>query len=270
MSQAALTVTSTPIALTVTPSSGLPVSLSVTSAPVIALTISGATGPEGVKGDTGSTGAGVPVGGQAGYRLTKKTSGDYDTEWQAPTSNPAGNDKTIQYNDGGVLRGNDALRFDKNTNALLIGISGDTLPDNPISVLGAVDSYFQMNVRNTTEGAAASSDYVCTADNGTDDNHYIDMGINSSIYDVEEYNATKPNDGYIIVDGGDLVIGAGMTGNNVQFIAGGTTDADIVATLGADGFKLFGMNVPAALYGTGIAPSATGLPDGTLYFKYEV
>jgi Collagen triple helix repeat (20 copies) len=51
----------------------------------------GNTGPQGVKGDTGNTGAqgptgqGVPVGGAIGYRLSKKTAADFDTEWVAPS-----------------------------------------------------------------------------------------------------------------------------------------------------------------------------------------
>ena len=268
-----ISVIENPITITTTDDNDNVVVLTVNGDETVSITETGATGPQGIKGDPGS---GVPAGGAIGYRLTKRSTTDFDTEWQPPTAIPVGSDKTIQFNDGGVIAGNDNLRFDKNTNALMIGIEG-AIPDNPLSIRKALDSYLQVNIQNTTEGASASSDYICTADNGTDEGHYIDMGINSSIYDVEEYSATGPNDGYVIVDDGNFVFGAGTTGNNVQVIAGGTTADDIVATIDTTGidiiagasFSVDGVKLPIVLYGTGSAPSASGLTDGTLYFKYE-
>jgi hypothetical protein len=220
-------------------------------------------------GSKGDAGQGVPKGGAKRQRLEKIDGLDYNTQWGDPVSDPAGSDKAIQYNDGGVLQGSNQLRFDKNTNSLLIGLDTE-LPDNPVSIVKAKNSYIQVNIKNTSEGAEASSDYVCTADNGSDESHYLDMGINSSIYDVEEYSASKANDGYLINDGGDLLLAAGTEGNKINFAAGGTTAADIIMALSAAGLSLFGLNVAPSIYGTGAAPSAVGLPNGTLYFKYEV
>ena len=43
----------------------------------------GATGPAGTNGTNGTNGQGVPVGGTAGYVLTKNSGTDYDTIWAA-------------------------------------------------------------------------------------------------------------------------------------------------------------------------------------------
>jgi hypothetical protein len=52
---------------------------------VITVDSSGAAGPTGPAGPSGPAGPGVPTGGTAGQVLTKDTTTDYDTSWQAPT-----------------------------------------------------------------------------------------------------------------------------------------------------------------------------------------
>lgn len=71
---------------------------------------------------------------------------------------------------------------------------------------GNHDSYTQLNVRNTNSGSGASADIVVTADNGSEDNFYLNIGINSSTYDAGEVG--YENDGYIINMGNDLYIGS--------------------------------------------------------------
>jgi hypothetical protein len=222
--------------------------------------------------EQGLPGLGVPVGGQAGYRLTKVTNADFDTVW-APPGSLAGNDKDVQFNDAGAPGADDAFQWDKNTKTLRIGITDPApLPTNPLAMVGAVDSYLQCAIKNTSETTDASSDFVATADNGDDENFYIDMGINSSVYDNPDYSATAANDGYITVAGGDLAL---MTDKNmVKVVVGGTMAANVVAEFHATelvlpaGYQM--TNRPEVFYGTGAPPSAVGLADGTLYFKYEV
>ena len=227
---------------------------------------------EGWKGDKGDTGIGIPPGGQQGYRLTKASGNDYDTIW-APPGSLAGNDKDIQFNDAGSPGADDSLQWDKNTHTLRIGITDPTpLPTNPLAMVGSVDSYLQAAIKNTSETSDASSDFVATADNGTDDNFYIDMGINSSVYNNPDYSATGPNDGYVTVAGGDLALISDK--DMVKVVVGGSTQADVVAEFRTDGLTVpsgYGItNRPEIFYGTGAPPSAVGLADGTLFFKYEV
>lgn len=210
------------------------VTAAITEAPV---TVGVTVAEAGVKGDTGPAGPAVP----------------------------AGVDKAIQFRDGDVTGGSSNFRYDKNTGSVIVGFP-DLLTNNPLAIGGALNDFLQVTVQNTTEGDAASSDFVATADNGDDDNHYVDLGINSSVYAQEDYDATSANDSYLINKGGDLVIAAGTAGKKVKIAAGGTRQANIVATFGESGLEL--PNRPPIYYGTGSPPDPSGLPDGTLFFKY--
>ena len=84
------------------------------------------------------------------------------------------------------------------------------------------DNYSQVNIKNVNSGTTASSDLVLTADNGTEDMYYMNVGINSSGYGAG--NVGSANDGYIINKGSDLYIGtlSGNTGhNNIRLYAAG-------------------------------------------------
>lgn len=54
----------------------------------------GETGPKGEKGDSG----GVPPGGGAGQLLSKKTAGDYETEWIDPPAGSGGTAGVASFN----------------------------------------------------------------------------------------------------------------------------------------------------------------------------
>jgi len=79
--------------------------------------------------------------------------------------------------------------------------------------VGNVDSYYQVVIQNLNTGANASGDFVITADDGTDEVNYINIGLNSSNFSG---NFTVPNgdtglpdfahDGYITVIGGNVAI----------------------------------------------------------------
>jgi len=108
---------------------------------------------------------------------------------------------------------------------------------------GDDDSYLQVNLQNNN--ANGSSDFIATADNGTDASGYIDVGINGSTFNDPSYSAMKPIDGYIYVHGtsdssnnGNLVIGTSSSGAQTAFIAGGTTSDHIVAKVSSSGFNL--------------------------------
>jgi len=106
---------------------------------------------------------------------------------------------------------------------------------NPIvSALGNVNSFSQVVVQNLNSGNNASGDVVVTADNGSDNDTYIDLGINSSTYNQSAYNLTGLNDGYLyvagntITGGGNLVLST-TTGKDIIFGLNGNTTANEVA-----------------------------------------
>jgi len=249
-----------PDVITVTATSDTTFNVTVTS-PVPISVESASVGIQGTKGDTG---AGVPGGGAIAQRLAKKTTADFDTEWV--TDIPAGVDKEIQFNDGGTYGSDTDFRWDKNSKSLVIGLP-DLFTNNPLVIGKAIDDFLQFNIQNTSESAGASADIVATADNGDDTKNYVDMGINSSVYDVID-DISDANDSYLAANGGDLFLFADSTGKNIKM----AVEGELIASVTLNGLELEAgktvTNRPEIFYGTGSPPSATGKADGTLFFKY--
>jgi hypothetical protein len=108
-----------------------------------------------------------------------------------------------------------------------------------------LDSYGQYVLRNHSQTANASSDIVAVANNGDDSSYYIDMGINSNVYANVDYAITGFNDGYLYVNGGNLVIGTQTAAKVINFFTGGTDNTNkIRGTLSDTGLSMVG-NVTA-------------------------
>lgn len=154
--------------------------------------------------------------------------------WIGGNLNVLGNSFTVTSN-AGVFYG-DVNGF----GAIYVGVAGYTpLPQTVVQSSANFNGYAQNNFENLSSGTKASTDWVATAGNGTDTNHYIDTGITSPIWDGTQDNslttALKGNDGYLYVQGdsmggGNLVIGTSTADRTVGIIAGGNTAAFVVAT----------------------------------------
>ena len=94
---------------------------------------------------------------------------------------------------------------------------GNTTSNTIANFKGSIDSYLQLNVKNSSNGTNASSDIVATADNGTDTTFYIDMGINGSNYSPSTENFGGPNDGYLYTYAKNLLIGTGKAAQILYF-----------------------------------------------------
>lgn len=70
---------------------------------------------------------------------------------------------------------------------------------------GNHSAYSQINVKNINSGSNASTDLVITADNGTENVHFIDLGMNSSTYTGGFVGLA--NDAYLLNVGKDLYVG---------------------------------------------------------------
>jgi len=105
------------------------------------------------------------------------------------------------------------------------------LPNLIAQFTGTSDYYSQVNQQNLS--GKGTSDFVLTADNGTDNINYADFGMAGSIYDNTTPNAfsfVKPNDGYMMIVGDP----AQNYGGNVYFgTTGSATYADIVFIQGS-------------------------------------
>jgi len=107
---------------------------------------------------------------------------------------------------------------------LLVDIGGsqeaaDSSSYNGLVVKGYSPSYLQLNVQNKYSGTTTSTDVVATADNGSESDFYVDMGINSSGSTAGYFGSA--NDAYLYNKGQDLLIGTATSGKNLRFFSGG-------------------------------------------------
>ncbi len=109
------------------------------------------------------------------------------------------------------------------------GGTGTPLTNSVASFFGNVNSFSQVNYQNLNAGTSASTDFVATADNGTDSTNFVNFGINSSTYNLGTFTITGVNDGYMFSQSSNLAIGTGAAATSVKFFQGGTLAANEVA-----------------------------------------
>lgn len=109
---------------------------------------------------------------------------------------------------------------------------------NIISGYSDYDSYVQLNIKNFNEGQSASSDFVATADIGSESSNYIDFGINNSNYNVLDFNIIKALDGYGYVEGGDFALGTISENKKLKLFTGGSLEENIRAELSDSNFSI--------------------------------
>ena len=126
--------------------------------------------------------------------------------------------------------------------ALYAGVAGySPLPDTVFQSSANVNAYVQNNFQNLSNGTQASAEWVVTANNGNDSNHYLDMGIAGSGWDGSQSNsvgtAASANDSWIYAQGststsagGNLILGTIKNGKSVKILTGSTGSSSIVAT----------------------------------------
>ena len=199
-----------------------------TSTTTGALVVSGGAGIAGAMNVGGTTifSATVPTTGPSTGALQVTNGGAYiaGNLWVAGNINfTPGMVNTITGNSG-VFYGNAA-----GSGALYAGVTGYTPLNNTVLQLTTnLNSYGQVNNQNINSGSSASTDFIATANNGTDVDTYIDMGINSSTYSVAGFGLSKANDGYLYVYGNTT------TGGGNLLLATSTANDIIFATAGQD------------------------------------
>lgn len=122
---------------------------------------------------------------------------------------------------------------------LNVGANPVVFPNVAAQFSGNGTSFLQVNLQNFDGNG--SGDIVITADNGTNETNFIDMGINGSTYDVGVYSALKKNDGYLVVvgnegsPGGNLTLGTGTSNTRINFINSGLELDNIVGYIDQTG-----------------------------------
>ena len=93
----------------------------------------------------------------------------------------------------------------------------------------SVNEYAQVILQNHNSGTNASGDFVVTADDGDDQTHFIDMGINSTGYSTSSWVINGAGDGYLYIDSGNLAIGT--TDNEIITFIGPTDTTDSIISV---------------------------------------
>jgi hypothetical protein len=144
------------------------------------------------------------------------------------------NGNVTVYNGNIISRGAYVTGLDgTGNNAAYLGVSGYTELGSNVIVqsAGNVNSYAQINFQNINTGTQSSTDFILTADNGTDTTHYFDMGIAGGNWDGTQPNslgtAVSAGDGYLWVQDGNVRI-ATTVGNAAPYVLSLTTDGNVV------------------------------------------
>lgn len=112
-----------------------------------------------------------------------------------------------------------------------------------INTWNTTNNYIQNNIQNLSTGAAASSDWIATADNGTDTTNYIDMGINGSGWATGTWTINGADDGYLYTSSSNLAIGT-ASAKTLTLFTGGTLAANARMSFASDGKTTIGSGVP--------------------------
>lgn len=105
-------------------------------------------------------------------------------------------------------------------------------PSNPfITMQSSVNGFNQLIIRNSSNGASASSDIVVNNDQSTDTTFYGDFGMNSSGF-TGSGSLNQPNYVFLTSTSADLAIGT-TTANGIHFaVNNGITDAISISSTG--------------------------------------
>ena len=139
-------------------------------------------------------------------------------------------------------------------NSLLAGPTFTPLANTMGGFVSNVNSYTQLTIQNKNTGTDATTDFIATADNGSDTVNYLDMGIINSGYDAltptnslgnivyaaDSYIYAQGNTSAVSQSGGNLAIGTTVAGKTVKIFAGGVTASNVVATVANTGVTVTG------------------------------
>jgi hypothetical protein len=144
---------------------------------------------------------------------------------------------------------------------------GNDFAQAEIQAYSDINGFGQIVNWNKNGGSGASADFVAVNDlgNTTNEIYFIDLGINSSTYANVDYAVSGPNDGYLFINGGNLIIGTATAGNVIKFHTGGTGNVNnIRAILSDSGLSVAGNVDSANVNSLGLIKGATVSATGSV------
>ena len=157
----------------------------------------------------------------------------------------------IVANSSGIFYGNSQT----GNAAIFGGIPGFTALGSNVVIqfAGNANSYSQVNFQNTNAGSGASTDYIATANNGTDSTYYLDMGIagNNHVDTAFFGDTTSKNDAYLYVvasnqagpstttSAGNLILGS--SNGQIKLFVGNTAQANVIQQISSTGIAVTGI-----------------------------
>lgn len=124
-----------------------------------------------------------------------------------------------------TLTGSNNLFYDATNVLLYVNGSSGAFPNTKFQAFDNVNSFTQINYQNLNSSSLASTDYVATADNGTNSTFFANFGINSSTFTDPTFTIGGFNAGYLYTAGGNQLLGTSTT-NDIVFFTGGTLAAN--------------------------------------------
>ena len=143
--------------------------------------------------------------------------------------------------------------WDNTAKTLFVGANSTAFTGVKFNSIGTTNSYLQNNIQNLSNGAAASSDWIATADNGTDATHFVDMGINSSGWSGTGV-LDPANQAYLYSPD---AISVGSSGSSLSLFSGGTASTNLRALFSSAGVLTLTSPVAGSTHGGSWSGSGT-------------
>lgn len=123
---------------------------------------------------------------------------------------------------------------------LVLGVNPYESLNSIIKANGNADDFVQIAMQNLNSGTSASSDFCINSDIGTDDDYFINIGINSSNYsNPVDFSLHPPLSGYLFVESGSLVIGTNSENDIVLHVNGANIENEVLRIKGDTGNAIF-------------------------------
>ena len=116
--------------------------------------------------------------------------------------------------------------FDGTAPEQLLVDAGTTDSYNLLVAKGERNGYLQFNIQNNSSQGQASTDIVATANNGTENTNYVNLGINGGGYNNASNILSGANNGYLYSAGQDFIIGNSAASKSLILFTGGTATSN--------------------------------------------